>query len=173
MSFGGSSKALTRQRFGKLFSSLFVILVLTIGCCVAARTSMAQTLNRRQLARLGLTAAQRSDLVKRLQLFVEYEKTRAYDKQFELLAQDHLASYVRLEVNEQSYVKFKQETEVATGRLLELKVRDIKRMPDREGGFNFVVEVKLQKDGRTYSDTPIFAGYLVNDTWYFSMVYVN
>ena len=111
--------------------------------------------------------------MKRFHLFVEYEKTRAYDKQFELLAQDHLARLVRLDVNEQSYVKFKQETEATVGKLLDLRVRDIKRMTDREGGFNFVVEVRLQKDGKIYSDTPIFAGYLVNGVWYFSIVYVN
>ena len=111
--------------------------------------------------------------MKRFQLFVEYEKTGAYDKQFELLAQDHLASLVRLEVNRESYVKFKQETEAAAGKLLELRVRDIKRVPDLAGGFNFVADVKLRKNGRIYSDSPIFAGYLMNGNWYFSIVYVN
>jgi hypothetical protein len=130
-------------------------------------------LNRKQLSQLGLSAAERNELMKRLKLFVEYEKAGAYDKQFELLAQDHLASLVRLDVNEQNYVKFKEEIEAATGKLLELKVKSIKRMPDRAGGFNFTVAVKRQKEGRIYSDMPIFAGYLVNGTWYFSMVNVS
>lgn len=151
-------------------SSLFVILVLLIGCCLPAQ---GQMLNRKQLSQLGLSAAEQKELTKRLKLFVEYEKAGAYDKQFELLAQDHLASLVRLDVNKQSYVKFKQETEAATGKLLDLKVKSIERMPDRAGGFTFTVEVERKKEGRNYSDVPIFAGFLVNGTWYFSMVNVS
>lgn len=162
MSFG----RFTRRRV----SSLFVILVLTIGCCLPA---FGQMINRRQVSRLGLSAAERSELLKRFQLFVEYEKAGAYDKQYELLAKDHLAGLVRIELDQESYVKFKRETAAATGKLLEVKVRDIKRVPGPAGGFNFAVEVKLEKNGRVYSDTPIFAGYLIDGTWYFSIVYVN
>ena len=149
---------------------LVVILVLTIGCCV---TASGQTLSNRQLARLKLSAAERRELIKRFQLFVEYEKTQAYDKQFELLAKHHLANLLHMDVNKESYVKFKQQTEAAAGKVLGVRVKGITRMAEDEGGFEFNVVAKVEKDGRVYSDAPIFAGYLVKGAWYFSMLYIN
>jgi hypothetical protein len=149
---------------------LFVFLVMTIGCCLPA---LGQTLSNKQLSRLELRKPERSELIKRFQLFVEYEKTQSYDKQFELLAKEHVASVLHMDVTRESYVRFKQQTEATVGKLLELRVKTVRRMPDHEGGFNFSVVVKLQNGKTIYSDSPIFAGYLVNGSWYFSLVYVN
>ena len=110
---------------------------------------------------------------KKFQLFVEYEKAQAYDKQYDLLARDHLATLLHMNVERESYVKFKRDTQRTEGRLLELTVKRIKKNPGYPENFVLSVIAKMQKGEREYSDRPICVAYLVNGDWRFALLHVE
>lgn len=163
-------RAAGRIRNRSVAAKLFAVMLCTIAFCLPA---LAQSIGSRQLAPLQLPSPTRSQLVERFNLFVSYEKTGAYDKQFELLAREHLASLLHMHVDKEKYVEFKQGSQRAVGKLIELTVKDIKRMPNSEDELSLSVVAKIQKGQFTYSDRPICVASLVNGTWYFSLLYVN
>lgn len=73
----------------------------------------------------------------------------------------------------ENYVKFKQETEIAVGKLLGLRIGQIRRASDGLSSLRFSVVARLQKGSSTYSDRPIFVAYFVNYNWYFSLLYMD
>jgi hypothetical protein len=159
------------RRFGRSLGAYpIIVFIVTIVFCLP---SSGQTISNRQLARLHLPNHVRDKLAERFRLFIQYEKAQSYDKQFELLAKKHLANLLHMEVNKESYVKFKQESQLAVGRALDLRVRDIKRMSNDPDCLSFSVVVKLQKGQSLYSDTPILVGCSAERTWYFSLLYIN
>jgi hypothetical protein len=147
-----------------------LILLVALGCSMSA---FGQRISNRQLSPLHLPNSMRERLVRRFDLFIEYEKAQSYEKQYELLGKEHMANLLHMDVDKESYIKFKEDSQRAVGRLIELTVKDIKRMPDNANWLSLSVVAKLQKGKTTYSDTPICVAYLENGNWRFSLLYIN
>lgn len=135
--------------------------------------AFGQRISNRQLSPLHLPSSMREQLVRRFDLFIEYEKAQSYEKQYELLGKEHMANLLHMDVDKESYIKFKEDSQRAVGKLIELTVKNIKRMPDNANWLSLSVVAKLQKGKATYSDTPICVAYLENGNWCFSLLYIN
>lgn len=132
-----------------------------------------QGLEDKRLSHLNIPRKLRTQLIERFDLFVAHEKTQCYEKQFDLLAQAHLADLLHMNVTKENYVKFKEETENVVGRLVELRVKKVEKILDSGESLRFSVRAKLQKPDFAYFDEPILVAYLIGDNWYFSLLYVS
>lgn len=149
---------------------LFYLFLVSASLCLPTSGQMK---DNKKLSHLSLPGHLRAQLIERFNLFVDYERQQCYEKQFDVLAKPHLANLLHMDVTKESYIKFKQETEIAVGKLIELRVKDIERTSDSYESLSFSVRAKLQKGKSTYFDEPIFVAYLLNGDWYFSLLYVN
>lgn len=161
------------RRTGDGIRSLADPIVMFLAVLAFSAQVFGQSVSSRQLSRLHLPSNMREELVRRFDLFVEYEKTQSYEKQYELLGKDHMANLLHMDVDKNSYIKFKEDSQQAVGKLIKLTVKGIRRMPDNPNWLNLSVVAKLQKGKRTYSDTPICVAYLEDGDWRFSLLYIN
>jgi hypothetical protein len=161
-----SGRTLNRTQLAKVLIVFFVAMNFCVPVC-------GQAIGNKQLSSLHLPTALRDRLIERFNLFIECERTQSYDKQFDLLAKTHLAKLLHMNVTKENYVKFKEESEVAVGKLIKLRIKKIKRTSDSLESLSFSVIAKLQKGNSTYLDKPIFVAYLLEGDWYFSLMYIN
>lgn len=159
-----------KQHQGRRAARSSCLFLMIICLCVP---TLGQMKDNKKLSRLHLSNNLRAQLRERFNLFVEYEKTRHYEKQFDLLAKDHLRDLLHMDTTKENYIKFKQENERAVGKLIGIKVKNIKRAGGSYESLDFSTVATLRKDGSTYVDEPIFVAYLLEGSWYFSLLYIN
>ena len=163
-----NSKATTFDRNWR--ARVLKVLLAVIAFCLPA---FGQTIDNKQVSSLHLSGSMRKRLLSRFELFTKYEKEQSYDKQFDLLAKDHLATLLHMNVDRQSYVKFRQDSQRGVGKLIDLTVTRIKRNPDDPQELGFSAIAKLQKEEREYSAPPICVAPQVNGDWRFLLLYVE
>jgi hypothetical protein len=116
----------------------------------------------------------RERLVLRFNLFVEYERHGDYDKQFDLLSEDYLASLKSVNVGRDNYVEFKRKICDTLGCLVELRVITAGDLqPSDNERLSIFAGAKLRKDHRTYYQQTRLIAYLKQEDWFFSMWYIK
>jgi len=140
-----------------------------IAILLCAVTIPGQVKDAGKFSRLRVPRDLRERLAERFNLFVEYERTGQYEKQYDLLADE-----ARRNVQRHEYAEGKRKAEQEVGRLLELKVTGVGRKLTDGKWVGVDLRPKLWLKGRTYSDQAIsFTAYLQDGDWYFSMAYVE
>jgi hypothetical protein len=124
-----------------------------------------QVKNTKKLSRLP--SPLREGLIRRLELFVRYDRAREYDKQFDLLSRSYLESG---KFNREAYVEFKRKE--IRGTLLEIKIHGVVlHLED-----NYVAipaSAKTMRKGRVVDDIWNFTAYLQDGEWYFDYAWVD
>jgi len=148
-----------RNIIPKRLSASFAVLVLL------AAPASGQVRNAKQLSRVPTELRDR--LVKRLELFIQYDRAHEYERQFDLLSRSYLESN---KFSRESYVEFKRKE--VRGTLLEVKLHnatiDLKR-----GVVRLPVAAKTKYEGKVVDDSWIINAYLQDGEWYFDYTWVE
>lgn len=113
----------------------------------------------------------RARLVERLNLFIEYERTKQYDKLFGLLPEEYILAY---SLNKNEVLNGNQRYFFGGGEggsypaPSDLEVVKVKKSPNREKAVIYIIEVrnKYPYKGRIAVDESHYVAYLHGDEWY-------
>jgi hypothetical protein len=147
------------MKLAKISPILFLMLL--------AIPASAQLRNPKKLAKLSTPLQER--LIERLNLYIEYDRTGQYDKQYDLLSNSYIE---RMKLNKESYPKTKIKWGDTVGVLLEFKAKYI----DVKLNHNMVVmagEARIIYKGRKVFQAANITAYLQNDEWYFDVAFIE
>jgi hypothetical protein len=164
---------MTKNHRARIINRLIQFCATLLAVVVFLMPALAQVIDDDQLSKLHLSKPVREQFVNRFKQFIEDEEAHAYDKQFDLLAKDHLGTLLHMSVDRESYVRFKQENEQTVGDLIEIRVKRVTRNPNNPKEFVLSVIAKLRKGQREYSANPICVAYYMDGNWRFSLLYVE
>ena len=154
----------------KLKNHLTVVVMVLLSCTL---TVYSQSADMKTFRRLQTTVELRERLVSQFNAFVEYEMTKQYEKQFDLVAAAGLAQRNKANLTREEYVAEKRKLVEVNGEVLELKVQNVDR-EFKEGNYVAInVRVVLQKDGRKDTDQPIMLADRTDGDWYFTLTYFD
>jgi hypothetical protein len=141
-----------------LLSFLFLVLL--------SSTALAQSVDAKKLSRLRVSEGLRARLAERLSLFIEYELSGQYEKQYDLFATKCPAGYRCAELSREEYVKEKRTIQGDMGTLLELKFVSVGRKLQGDCAFP-VLAPKFRKGQAVYSNMSLTIACLDNGEWFF------
>ncbi len=133
----------------------------------------AQSINAKKLNHLRVSEELRARLVERLNLFIEYELTQQYDKQFDLLATkcpEYLHCY---NIERQEYAKQKLEQMKVYGTLLELKFKSVSEIKLKDNCVGIGLIPKLRDNDKIYYNASSSIACLKNNDWFFSFAFLE
>ena len=141
--------------------SLVTVAVLVL----LAAPTLGQVGNTKKLSCVPLGL--RENLVKRLELFIKYDRSHEYEKQFDLLSRSYLESN---KFNREAYVEFKRKE--VRGTLLEVKLYDA-IIDLRHSAVQMPMTAKTKYKGNIVDDSWIITAYLQDGEWYFDYTWID
>jgi hypothetical protein len=131
-------------------------------------SASAQKVDVRKLSRLHLSKDLRVRLAERLSLFIEYEMTEQYEKEYDLLATRCPEGYSEIcaVIPKDEYVKWKRKERESYGTLLELKFEGVYGDVRDNCVFPTLIP-KFRKGKAAYSNASSAIACLQDGDWYF------
>jgi hypothetical protein len=141
------------------------MLIFIIAVVLSATPTFGQVKNTGKLSRVPANV--RDKLIQRLELFVQCDKARDFNKQFDLLSPSFLR---RDNFTRQTYVEFRRKE--IRGSLLSVSIDHV-HPHLREGYVDISISAQTLYKGRNASDTWIFTAYLQDGEWFFDYNWVD
>jgi len=138
--------------------SFFIVLLFSLSV-------FGQVKNTKKLA--CLPPESREGLVKRLELFIQYDRAREYGKQFDLLSHSFVAN---MKFDREAYIEFRHKEIIGT--LLELKIYDM-ILHLKEGYIEIPALAKTKYKGNVVDDSWIIKAYVQDGEWYFDYTWID
>ena len=148
------------------YLSLCLFLVLISG------SAFGQATDAKKLSHLRISEDLRARLIERLNLFIEYELSQQYEKQYDLLATKCPANLQCGHASREEYVEGKRNIRNSLGILLELKVKGIDKKLQENCAF-LSLSPKLRKDNVVFSYATVTIACLQDGDWYFRFWFVD
>src|SRR5215510_161969 len=106
--------------------------------------------------------SQRNQLVARLNLYIEYERSRQYENLWDLLSQAYIANQ---RLSRENYLQYRPDD-----RLLEFKPKAVIKSPIREYVNVFEIHgiAKFRRGNKVVMEDRLLEARLQGDDWYFS-----
>jgi hypothetical protein len=135
-------------------------------------STFGQGIDAKKLSRLRVSEDLRTRLAERLNLFIEYELSQQYQKQYDLLATKCPANLQCGNASREEYVKGKLNVANSLGALLELRFKGIDRKL-KENCAYLSLKPKLRKGKVVFSYATVTLACLQDDNWYFYFSFVD
>ena len=154
---------------GYLLTAVFGLIVLGI----LVKPALGQIDNDKKFS--PVPVEWRARLVERLNLFIEYERTKQYDKLFDLLPEEYILAY---SLNKNEVLNGSQRQFFEGGSYpapIDLEVVKVERSPNRESANIFIIQVREKQhvNGRIVDDSNYYIAYLHAANWYLYHTHVE
>ena len=137
----------------------------TLALSLFTLPAFGQVKNTKKLSRIPPPSSE--SLIRRLELFVQYDRAREYEKQFDLLSRSYLGSN---KFDREAYVEFRRKE--VRGTLLEIKIHKARLHP-KENYVEMATSTKRTYKGRVVDDIWNFTAYLQDGEWYFDYAWID
>lgn len=153
----------------QLKNYVYYSLILFIECAVIGviLNMTAQVKSKRQSVFAPVPISVRAQLIKRLNLYIKYQRTQEYVKWSELLSDSSFQDQKR--PSKEEYLKYQQEmiAKNSRNRLLKFTPQFIKYVPDL-GAYEIQGRARFGEKGESVEVERTIYAWLQNNDWYFS-----
>jgi hypothetical protein len=143
-----------------------------LSLALLSSSAFGQGVDIKNLSRLHVSEDLRSRLAERLNLFIEYELSQQYEKQYDLLANKCFANLQCGNISREEYVKGKRSVRDSLGILFELKVKGIDKKLQENCAF-LSANPKLRKGKFVFTYANIMIACLQDGEWYFRFSFID